>query len=609
VTEPSSALSGARVRAWRLEAGLTQQELAHRTQLSVRTIANVESGRVARPHAHSMRRLVDALAQAGPAPDLSGPTSALRQLPSDLPDFTGRAEQVHTLCDYLQAEAGRPKAAAVAGAGGIGKTTLALRAAHMLADRFADGQLFLNLGGTSEPVPAGEALGRLLLALGVDSALIPNHEQDRAALYRSVLAVRRVLIVLDNAADEGQVRPLLPGTGACATIITSRRRLDALDAATVFELDLLPVAASVQLLNRIVGPERIDEDPAAAWAIAGHCGGLPLAVRISGARLAARRELTLAALARSLADERHRLDELRTGDLAVRASIEIGYAALDAGQQRALRLLGVVSLQSFSGWVLGPLLDVDGYTATTVADRLAERRLLDAVGADLLGEPRYRIHDLVRLYASERSAVDEPTQRNAAIDRYLGCWLAMAGTLTHHLPSVHDMAAVGDAQRWPPDPTVLAQIERAPADWFRAERSNLAGAVELAARAGRADHAWQIASAMGSAARLFGDLDLLLHVHRVALDACRAGGNRRGEAAALAGLAQTFHETGQYERAVTTLRAADALFIEVDDAFGCAYTAIHLGNSERAVRQQAGDTDFAQARWWALRRHGACQDF
>jgi hypothetical protein len=255
-------------------------------------------------------------AAVSPAPV---PLPLLAQLPADIPDFTGRADHLQNLRDLLSGprrpdSPGAVVVAAVIGAGGLGKTTLAVHAAHLLRPQYPDGQLYANLvRPNAPPVPPGDVLARFLRDLGVDPGRIPAGEEERAAQYRSLLTDRRVLIVLDDARDAAQVRPLLPGSGSCAVLVTTRNRMPDLAGSRFIDLDVLDPAEALDLFASIIGRGRAEAEPGATDDVLTACAGLPLAIRIAGARLAARGGWTVRNLARRLADERRRLDELKTG--------------------------------------------------------------------------------------------------------------------------------------------------------------------------------------------------------------------------------------------------------------------------------------------------------
>jgi tetratricopeptide (TPR) repeat protein/DNA-binding SARP family transcriptional activator len=347
------------------------------------------------------------------------------QLPADVSDFTGRSEEVGYLCDLLGEYQGDVPiiVAAVGGSGGVGKTTLVVHVAHLLRERFPDGQLYVNLHGVGERrISASEVLGEFLRILGMPVASIPDSEDMRAAVYRSLLSSRRVLIVLDNAADAAQVRPLLPGSSTCRVMITSRSRLADLEAARLVDLDVLPPQEAVALLGSVAGRERLAAESEAAFQVVAACGRLPLAVRIAGGRLAARPTWSVATLASRLEGHRDLLNELQLGDLAVRASFELSYRALEVEQARVFRLLGATKTSDISLAAAAALLD------KTVEE--TERMLESLVDAYLLETPqpgRYQVHDLTWMFAEERAKrEDSKSMRIQALQRLLDFYLTTA---------------------------------------------------------------------------------------------------------------------------------------------------------------------------------------
>ncbi|MFD7920678.1 BTAD domain-containing putative transcriptional regulator [Streptomyces sp. NPDC059740] len=373
-----------------------------------------------------MLRADPALAGA-PAPVGEATLPALpapRQLPAAVADFTGRTGFVSELGEQLASAEGRVMAvSAVAGIGGVGKTTLAVHVAHAAAERFPDGQLYADLQGAG-PTPAapGTVLGAFLRALGVPQSAVPENLEERAALYRSTLAGRRVLTLLDDARDAAQVRPLLPGTEGCAALVTSRARMADLEGAHLVDLDVMTTDEALTLFTRIVGADRAGVEREAALDVVAACGFLPLAIRIAASRLAARRNWTVSLLAGKLADERRRLDELRVGDLAVKATFELGYSQLEPVQARAFRLLGLAEGPDVSLAAAAALLDLDQDTAEELVESLVDVSLLEVSSPG-----RYRFHDLVRLFARACAERDEqPSEQEAALRRLLDFYLATA---------------------------------------------------------------------------------------------------------------------------------------------------------------------------------------
>ncbi|MGH3941310.1 MAG: BTAD domain-containing putative transcriptional regulator [Pseudonocardiaceae bacterium] len=351
--------------------------------------------------------------QSGPTVDQPVP----QQLPPVSPVMTGRDELLGEVVDSLRRRDGHTVPVAVlVGPGGVGKTTVAVAAAHDLRSTFPDGQLYADLRGSQDkPVDAHAVIGRFLRTLGVDGVEVPMDASERIAMYRGHLRQRRLLVVLDDAATAEHVQPLLPRAPRCGTVITSRRRLDALPDVAKWTVPVLPPADSVTLLRRLVG-ERVAAEPATAAAIAELCGHSPLAVCSAGARLAVRPDWTLEEFQQRLGAEWGRLDELAVGDLDVRASISLSYQALDPLLGRLFRRLGLIAAPDWPAWVAGELLGgppIDGEPIDALLDRLADVHLIEALGRDAGGHSRYRLHDLVAAFARERVVIeDEPSTRS-----------------------------------------------------------------------------------------------------------------------------------------------------------------------------------------------------
>ncbi|MDQ7908250.1 tetratricopeptide repeat protein [Phytohabitans sp. ZYX-F-186] len=504
----------------------------------------------------------DATDRAGTERARPWPVPAL--LPADAADFVGRDKDVAWLTALLAPGAGgvAPVVSAVAGRAGVGKTALALRVAHRVAAGFPDGQLYADLRGASaEPADPVSVLGRFLRWLGVDGAAVPAEPEERAALFRALLAERRVLVVLDDAGSAAQVRPLLPGSGPCAVLVTSRSRLTELAGVKRLDLDVLEPPEALDLLGALVGREAVTEDPAAAYRIGELCGFLPLAVRIAGARLAARPHRGLGWLAGRLADGRRRLGELTAGDLDVRSSLALSYRSLGPGAARALRALSIVDIPDFAAWIAGPLLDVRPEEAEELVDVLAEAYLVDPVGTDATGRTRFRLHDLVRLCAREFGAREETeADRRAALTRLAGAWLAAAEEATSRLPGRELPRIPSPAGRYPVPPDVLAELAAGPAGWFDAERAGLVSAVEACCAAGLTAHAWALAAACSTYLDARGYYDDGLRLCRLVLRHCQAAGDGLGEATMLMALGVLWSngpEAGEEDHMAVVSRAAE----------------------------------------------------
>ncbi|GII75738.1 SARP family transcriptional regulator [Sphaerisporangium rufum] len=512
-----------------------------------------------------------------------------RQLPSPPPDFTAREAEVAELRDRL-ARPGAIPVCVIFGAAGVGKSTLALRAAHEVASSYPDGQLYVELRGTTEaPATPQEVLGRLLRELE-PAASPPGTLEERAARYRSLLAERRKLIVLDDAGAERQVRPLLPGAPGCGVIVTSRNRLAGLAGAAVLDLGLLPDEAALRLLERVAGPDRVAADPDAARRIVRQCGGLPLALRISGARLASRRHWSVARLADRLADEQRRLDELAAGDQQVRAGIALSYDLLPAGAKTALRRLGLLGLPSFPVWVTAAAMETGLDQAEELLDHLVDTSLASVTGTDAAGRTRYRLHDLVRLFARERAVAEEPAaDRTAIVRRVLGGWLWLVERLSEALPSggIPMRTSLGLAR--PLEAEVARTVLADPRGWLRSEEETLIVAVELAAAMDLDDIAVELAAGLSSVAfegsqHVFDNPFAAWHrTHEAALAVARRTGNALGEAILLAGLGHLAYERDHYAESREYLGQALSLFRTARDARGEAATLAALG---AACREQ-----------------------
>lgn len=474
-----------------------------------------------------------------------GPTARF-DLPRDVNQFTGRTSEQR----YLLRAVDTPGAiAAIDGMAGIGKTALAVRLAHQLAPRYPDGQLFLDLHAYtpgSTPLAPAAALDKLLRAVGVSGGAIPDDVDERAALWRDRLVGQRMLIVLDNAADTVQVRPLLPGTSDCLVLVTSRQRLSGLDGARVLSLDMLAPRESAELFGRVVGESRVADEQDAVHDVLQLCGYLPLAIRLAAARLQHRPTWTVAHLAGRLRDQRQ-LDELQAEDRSVAAAFSLSYDHLDDPHQRMFRLLGVVPGPDFDVHAAAVLGDFD----PAEADRLLEG-LLDVHLLQQPSEGRYAMHDLLRAYACQ---IEDPDQHKA-LDRLLGYYL-------HAASLAMDLIAPLERHRRTPVPASsrpippLSSYDEA-LSWLDSERVNLLAAAE----GGNNWYTSRLSAILWRYLYFRGNHDDSRTLHKLALGATTAVGERVLEGQALHHLGMCFERLGRYKEAIDHVERALAVFRE-----------------------------------------------
>jgi DNA-binding SARP family transcriptional activator/Flp pilus assembly protein TadD len=495
------------------------------------------------------------------------------ELPPDVGSFTGRDGELAELERVLVAGGapGLVVISAIHGAGGIGKSALAIHVAHRLAGRFPDGQVYVNLQGATPglaPLGAGEVLGRLLRSLGVDPAQVPTDTEEAAARWRSLVAGRRLLLVVDNARAAVQVRPLLPASASCAVLVTSRQPLTTLEGAVAVQLDLLPREQAVELLGRLAGQQRVAAEPRAAAELARCCGYLPLALRIAGARLVARPAWPISELVRRLADQQRRLDELTTGDLAVRASFEVSVQALrdspdplDRSAAEAFGLLALPDGPDLDVLAAARLLDVPAARAERVLERLADAQLVEAARPG-----RYQFHDLLRLYAREHAARQHPERaRLAALARLFD---AYAATAWHTLELLRpgDRRLSSADPRWTNDRPEF-DGELAALAWLEAEHANLLAAITQAA----ATPGVPAMLALQLTRALFGFFLVRdywqdgVRANQVALELARRTGDRAAQAHAHNDLAVAYWQLGRHEEAIASMRESLAISRELGD--------------------------------------------
>ncbi|MFI1400463.1 AfsR/SARP family transcriptional regulator [Streptomyces sp. NPDC020681] len=531
------------------------------------------------------------------------------QLPRDIADFTGRADLIgharRLLCDEQDTDTAT-RVVVLTGKPGAGKSTLAVHLAHQLfASHFPDGQLFRDLGAAhTVPATAEDVLGRFLRALGIPGEAVPEALDERAEMYRQLLARKRMLVVLDDVADERHIQTLLPGSSSSAVIMTSRSRLTGVAGAHVLEVDVFDTEQAVGMLRNVVGEQRVGAEPEAAEALVRLVGGLPLALRIVAARLAARSHWSLAWMLERLSDERRRLDELAHGEMMVRASLTMAYDGLGRDAQRLLRLLGLVDGLPFPTWAAAALLDTDLYEAGDLLERLVDAQLLEISGIDIDGSPRYQFHDLVRLFARERLNREEDSAAlRSAVERVVGGWIGLASEAHRRLYGGDFTILHGEAPRWPlPQRTVDALLVD-PLAWLDAEHTALCAAVDLAARSELAESCWDLAISLVTLFEAKCYFDDWERTHLTALAAVRSAGARRGEAALLCSLGSLHLSRSRTEQAEEHLVAALATFEDLDDVHGMALAQRNLalrhhirGEAQRAeVLYRSALRNFQQA--------------
>ncbi|MER5473548.1 NB-ARC domain-containing protein [Streptomyces sp. NPDC002685] len=404
--------------------------------------------------------------------------SGLCELPRSVDDFTGRAAELVWVSELVYAESapGVGVVGLVTGSAGLGKTTFAVRAAHSVRPSFPDGVLFLDLFGMSQrPLDAGDALRLLLRALGISDQHIPGDVQERASLYRSLLRDKRVLVVLDNAASEEQVRPLLPGGGAGRALITTRRLLSGLEGVRRLVLGPLPLPESTRLLTGILGDRSASDGEPALTRLSELCGGLPLALRIIGNRLVSRPGWGAGELAARLADEERRLDQFTAGDLKIANAFGMSYEQLADSARRMFRRLAVVPGQDFDAALAAVAGGVSIADAWEALDDLVDLGLLyDSIAG------RYRFHDLVRLFARDRLHEEESTVEREALAKRVTSWLLRMATLCGQWFE----PGYGRPDRPDVDLAVVSSSEEADR-WLRVNVDNWLGAMRAALDGGR----------------------------------------------------------------------------------------------------------------------------
>jgi DNA-binding SARP family transcriptional activator/tetratricopeptide (TPR) repeat protein len=514
-----------------------------------------------------------------------------RQLPADVRHFTGRQPELDALVALLE-DLGRERdrdhavdtvlISAIDGMAGIGKTSLAVHAAHRLADRFPDGQLFLDLHGHTRDHPprsAGEALDVFLTALGVPAQQIPRDLGARAAIYRQRLADTRTLILLDNAADEAQIRPLLPGSSGCLVLVTSRRRLKGLDDAYSLALDVLPPTESAMLFRRVVGPGRARADDPVLTEVTELCGRLPLALRIAASLLRHRSAWTLEHLAGLLRDERRRVGALSDGERDLAAVFDLSYQSLTESERGLLRHLGLLPGADTDAYAAAALADLDPVVATRLLEGLVDHNLLieHAVG-------RYRLHDLVRLYAAARAVEDPETRHPAALDRLLDYYQYTAQRASARRDQDLRPKPIGPAPAYAPE---FADPDAGFA-WLRAERANLLACLDLAVREEWGERIVALSAGLANMMITDGPWPEAVELHALAAETAWRLDDRAGRADALTDLGGVRLLAGDPHGAIRDLQQALELYAQLGDRRGRANALTELGQARVSTGDHTG---------------------
>ncbi|MFI9582703.1 BTAD domain-containing putative transcriptional regulator [Streptomyces sp. NPDC052236] len=537
-------------------------------------------------------------AVAAPLPDVVVVPS---ELPPDVPGFTGRERELAVLDGLVVtgAKGGRqtPTVGLITGVAGVGKSGLSVHWAHRAADDFPDGRLFADLrgyDGQHAPVSVSDVLSRFLRSLGVPGTQIPDVLEERIAMYRSLLADRRVLMVLDNVRTFAQLRPLLPGSGRSCVLITSRDQLEQLvtwPQEARIHLGVLPPDEAIELVGKIAGRKRIVAARADAARLVELCDRLPLALRIAAARLASKPHWSLRHLVVRLSDERRRLDELSQGDSQVRAGFELSYRYLSRDVARLYRRLGLLDVPDFTSWVGAALLDMDVLDAELLVEDLVDAQFLEVVGTDTTGRLRYRFQNLLRLYAAERARdEDSAEERRAACERVFRTLLTIAEEGHRREHGGHFSIIHSDVERRPLDPEFMEELLADPLEWFEAERLCLVAVVEQSAALGMAALAWDLTV---SSVVLFETRNYVDNWHTCcerALAAARSAGDLLGQAVVLDHMGTAALRLRTLDTAAELLEESLTLFRAVGEDLGRALSLRSLS----IVYRMKGELDLVE---------------
>jgi tetratricopeptide (TPR) repeat protein/transcriptional regulator with XRE-family HTH domain len=584
---------------WRLrrKAGLTQRELASKSGVSERAISDLERGVSQNARAETARLLAAGLGLAGPdralfeaaarGPEpaegaaLPVPGGPPRTLPRDIASFTGRGPYLRELLDMAAGAGGTVAIKAIDGMAGIGKTALAVHAAHRLAGRYRDGQIFLPLHGHTpgqRPVRPADGLASLLLSAGVPPHQIGEGLEARMALWRGWAAGKQLLLVFDDVVSSEQVRPLLPGTAGSLVLVTSRRHLTALEDAQVIRLDSLPADEAALLLSRLAGRPGLDRGDPAIAEITALCGNLPLAIGMLGRQLYHHPAWAPAQAAGYLAAARNRLDTMKTENLSVAAAFDRSYRDLSLGGQRLFRRLGLHPGTGIDAWAASALDGTDPETARMLLDALYDQSLLTEPAPG-----RYGMHDLIRRHAQDLVTADPATDRHQALERLMDYYQHTAARADTRLARRTRPVPPATAVAMLPGPA-LADEGQALA-WARAERINLLGCLDYATGTGQHARVSALTAVLAELLRRDGPWADAIARHTVAIAAAQHLGDRSGQAGALSNLGIVRRATGDYSRAAHALERSLNIYRALGDQLGQANALNDLG----AVRHLTSD--------------------
>jgi tetratricopeptide (TPR) repeat protein/transcriptional regulator with XRE-family HTH domain len=591
---------GGLLRQLRDDAGLTQDELAEAAQVSQRAVSDLERGINRTARKDTALLLAGALGLDGQACDLfvaaargrgtveavlaarpgTSPgafaAAATRALPRDIAAFTGRESELARLVealDDLSAGSGVVGIHAIDGMAGIGKTSFAVHAAHRLADMFPDGQFFLPLHAHTagqRPVDPADGLASLLLAAGLAAEQIPPGLEARTARWRDHLAGRKILLVLDDAAGHDQVRPLLPGTAGSLVLVTSRRRLTALEDSAVISLDVLDPGEAAALLTGLAARHGIHAADPAVGEITRLCGYLPLAIGLIAGQLKHHPVRTAGQLAADMAAATDRMALLQAENLSVTAAFDLSYQDLTEDLQRLFRRLGLIPGPSFDAYAAAALGGTSLARARSSLDGLYDQHLLTETAPG-----QYRLHDLLREHARALATTDDQADHDAAAGRVLDYYLRTALAAGRHFEAranAYHRPLPGHPPAQAPDLSALGQA----AAWLEAERASLHAAADYAVTRGHFRHAIVIAAAMSGFLAARGYWDQSAALHQSALAAARRTRDRLGEADTLSTLGALQRNTGDYPAAAASLAQALELYRDAGDQPGQAWTLDQL---------------------------------